>query len=217
MSEKTCTVCGLAKPLTDYSPCRNGVQPSCKSCRNYKSAAKNIAVTVSENMCRACNQTKPASEFNRSRHKSSGLQSECKLCTNARKASINYEVSVASQVCCDCGVDKPASEFGRATKRRSGIRKECRDCTSIRNRAQIYLLPLEEVRAMCAADACEICGSEFAAARDRNIDHCHATGVVRGTLCNLCNRMLGSARDNPTVLEKAAEYLRAAARGVVCG
>lgn len=60
-------------------------------------------------------------------------------------------------------------------------------------------------------DVCMICG-DAAGADDRtrlSIDHCHATGVVRGLLCNLCNRMLGFARDNPELLEKAAAYLRA--------
>lgn len=217
MSEKTCTVCKMTKPLTDFSPCRNGHQPSCKSCRNYKSAAKQIDVNVTEQRCKACKQVKAACEFNRAKNRSSGLQGECKACNSARKAAVCYAVSVESQVCCDCGVDKPASEFGRATKRSSGIRKECRDCTSIRNRAQVYSLSMEEVRAMCSADECEICGLSFETARDRNIDHCHFTGAVRGTLCNLCNRMLGSAKDNPSVLEKAAHYLRTKGCEVLCG
>jgi hypothetical protein len=217
VSDRSCTVCGIAKPLTDYSPCRNGFQPSCKACRNHKAVAKNIAVTVSEQRCTACKQTKSAAEFNRSKGRKSGLQKECKLCTGARKSAVHYEVSVVSQVCCDCGTEKPASEFPRATKRVSGIRKECKDCTSIRNRAQLYALTLEEVREMCSVEACDICGSSFSTARDRNIDHCHATGVVRGTLCNLCNRMLGSARDNPAVLETAASYLRATSQEAFCG
>jgi len=217
VSEKSCTVCGITKPLTEYSPCRNGYQPSCKRCRNYKSAAKNICVNVTEQTCRNCKQRKSASDFNRAKHKSSGLQSECKLCTNARKSAVHYEVSVVSQVCSDCGVEKPASEFPRATKRASGIRKECKDCTSIRNRSQIYALTLEEVREMCSVEACDICGSAFSNASERNIDHCHATGVVRGTLCNLCNRLLGSAKDNPAVLEMAANYLRATSQEACCG
>lgn len=181
MSEKPCTVCGITKPLTEYSPCRNGYQPSCKRCRNYKSAAKNIYVNVTEKTCSKCEQRKSASDFNRAKDKSSGLQSECKLCTSARKAAVHYEVSVSSQVCLDCGVEKPASEFPRATKRLAGVRKECRDCTSIRNRAQIYAMTLEEVRERCAVPVCDICGSSFPTARARNIDHCHATG--QETLC----------------------------------
>lgn len=217
MTEKTCTVCGQTKPLTEYSPGNRGHQPSCKQCRNYKAAARTIRVTVSEQRCRSCQAVKPAEQFNRSKQRKSGLQGECKQCTSARKSAVCYEVTVQSRVCCDCGKEKPASEFGRASKRVGGIRKECRDCTSIRNRSQLYSLSLEEVRGMCDVEACGICGGSFSNARDRNIDHCHATGVVRGTLCNLCNRMLGSARDNPEVLETAARYLRSTMREALCG
>jgi len=39
-------------------------------------------------------------------------------------------------------------------------------------------------------------------------DHDHKTGVVRGILCAHCNRMLGSALDDPWTLEAALEYLK---------
>jgi len=217
VAEKTCTVCRQAKPLSDFSPCRNGVQPSCKQCRNHKAAAKNIPVNVSEQKCRACNAIKPAADFNKAKNRKSGLQSECKRCTNARKAGVNYPVTLETKVCCDCGSEKPAAEFPRDCRRVGGLRKECRDCASIRNRSFVYSLSLEQCREMCDSPACEICGEQFSQTRGVNIDHCHATGAVRGALCNLCNRMLGSARDNPTVLEAAANYLRSFVREGQCG
>jgi len=62
--------------------------------------------------------------------------------------------------------------------------------------------------------SCMICGIEEATlGRKLDVDHCHATGVVRGVLCNPCNTVLGHARDKIEVLEAAAEYLKRNAKG----
>lgn len=44
----------------------------------------------------------------------------------------------------------------------------------------------------------------------RDVDHDHVTGKVRGFLCNPCNRMLGSAYDDPGILRSGATYLEEA-------
>lgn len=58
---------------------------------------------------------------------------------------------------------------------------------------------------------CKICRrrrAPFGNARDSiAIDHCHATGKIRGLLCNDCNRGLGSFVDNPEFLRSAIGYL----------
>lgn len=39
------------------------------------------------------------------------------------------------------------------------------------------------------------------------VDHCHASGKIRGIICHPCNAALGMVRDNPTTLRALAEYL----------
>lgn len=40
-----------------------------------------------------------------------------------------------------------------------------------------------------------------------HVDHCHATGSVRGLLCRGCNHMLGVVRDDPEILTRAINYI----------
>jgi hypothetical protein len=38
-------------------------------------------------------------------------------------------------------------------------------------------------------------------------DHCHRSGKFRGWLCDRCNKVLGSMKDDPKILRKMARYL----------
>ncbi|GAB2571928.1 hypothetical protein Aab01nite_03880 [Paractinoplanes abujensis] len=50
-------------------------------------------------------------------------------------------------------------------------------------------------------------GSPATAAFRLVVDHCHATGRIRGLLCGACNSLIGHARDSPQVMHAAAEYV----------
>lgn len=52
--------------------------------------------------------------------------------------------------------------------------------------------------------ACAICGSYG----KLYVDHNHSTGTVRELLCHGCNSGIGFFRENPSLMEKAIEYIQ---------
>lgn len=55
---------------------------------------------------------------------------------------------------------------------------------------------------------CFICRRANGKRKRLSVDHCHATGTVRGLLCTACNRnVIGHLRDDPDALIRAAQYL----------
>lgn len=70
-----------------------------------------------------------------------------------------------------------------------------------------YGLSSEEFAAIteCQDGKCQICKK---VTKPLHVDHDHKTGAFRGLLCGFCNRGLGSFRDDPALLIRAAEYLK---------
>jgi hypothetical protein len=85
------------------------------------------------------------------------------------------------------------------------------------NLKKIYGLSLADYARMKEAQGgkCAICGSSDSRGRgDLHVDHCHATGSVRGLLCTSCNNGLGRFRDSPELLRAAIEYLVVTAKDI---
>ena len=69
-------------------------------------------------------------------------------------------------------------------------------------------MTVADFEAMRAAQGgcCAICNEAFS--RTPKVDHCHATGKVRGLLCNGCNIAIGHFKDDAVRMEAAAAYMR---------
>lgn len=124
-------------------------------------------------------------------------------------------MELLNKTCTKCKAEKPldAVNFPLHNKTKSGFDSWCRACrASYRNancRGKFRSVISDEVLANIkeTTKECVICGNEGKLV----VDHDHKTGQVRGMLCNHCNRGLGHFRDDPTLLEFAAQYLYATA------
>ncbi|NEB70312.1 hypothetical protein G3I39_25125 [Streptomyces fulvissimus] len=68
-----------------------------------------------------------------------------------------------------------------------------------------YGLSLDEYEAMVEEQEgrCLICRTRA----DLVVDHCHERGHLRGLICQPCNVGLGSFRDDPVVMRRAAAFI----------
>lgn len=117
--------------------------------------------------------------------------------------------------CTRCKTAKAATAefFPLHNKKRNGLDSWCRECRATyrneicrgRHRETITDAQLKDIKATITQ--CVICGSD----EKLVVDHDHCTGKVRGMLCSHCNRGLGHFRDDPMLLEFAAQYLYASA------
>jgi Recombination endonuclease VII len=76
-----------------------------------------------------------------------------------------------------------------------------------------YGISLEQFNSLFEAQkgCCAICGKPQTEMKRRmHVDHDHATNVIRGLLCHMCNMGLGSFSDDVTKMTSAIAYLNKA-------
>lgn len=77
-----------------------------------------------------------------------------------------------------------------------------------------YETLLQKQNGVCAiCKRAERATGKHGVVRRLSVDHCHATGIVRGLLCYHCNSALGDAFDSVEILRAAAIYLEVADTG----
>lgn len=123
-------------------------------------------------------------------------------------------------ICQHCKVEKPLSNYYSHKSKKNGKQyrnKTCIECYKVKSKNQRnirkYGLTALQVEKMIERQRmrCFICERTFNRKKRMSlpaVDHCHTSGRVRGILCGFCNTGLGMFKDNPDVLEKAAQYIR---------
>ena len=116
-----------------------------------------------------------------------------------------------SKKCTKCSIPKERTKefFPLHNKVKDGLDSWCRKCRSTyRNeinrgvfRDSISDENLKRLKKQITS--CQICGKK----EDLVVDHNHKTNVVRGILCNHCNRGIGHFLDNESLLKLAIKYL----------
>ena len=160
--------------------------------------------------CRGCLVAKDESEFYKNRANKDGLFSVCKNCHASRCKEwkrANPERVAAIQLRWDrANPDKRKANNTRWASNNLDKYRTIRRGVELKYR---YGITLSDYDALLESQGgvCAICGGAERSGRPLYVDHCHATGKVRGLLCNLCNKGLGHFRDKVSTVLLAASYL----------
>jgi hypothetical protein len=124
--------------------------------------------------------------------------------------------------CNQCDSMKPTSEFTKDRTNKRGYQYSCKACAAEYKRKnkdrrrdadyqRMYGITLEQYDIMRKEQdsCCKLCRTHESAQPHGRlvVDHCHATGAVRGLLCNNCNTALGLLRDDTSLLRACINYL----------
>ena len=132
------------------------------------------------------------------------------------------------RTCKICHEEKPLIDYYKATRGHHGKCKKCyialqqQKYDPVKNREnhlkRHYGLTLDDYDLMLVEQngVCKLCGTSDPGGRQTGrgkvdvffVDHCHASGKVRGLLCNTCNKAIGQVGENISFFEKAILYLK---------
>lgn len=149
-------------------------------------------------VCKKCERERPVEEFFVNRAMKDGRMSMCRDCsmekTRAyRLKNLDRERAIGREKQRAFRAANPSYDRWMKIWRKYGLTpKQWEDLYSLQQgRCAICIAPLAEGTKIC-------------------VDHDHATGVVRGLLCTICNQGLGYFKDDPDRLRRAAAYVEAA-------
>lgn len=214
LGSKRCPRCSSLKPVADFGRNRStsdGLQKHCRQCRaqlhdetfdDRKAKAQQLVAGTTKE-CRTCHEVKDLNEYYVSVSAKDGRLNQCKECVKERKRAEYREDPM------------PILERNRRATRR---RRESGEGWTWHNLRRRYKMGKDEYQAILAEQGgcCAICRSPHSGARGFHVDHDHSCcpgeftcgHCIRGLLCKSCNQLLGMAREDPTTLNAAIDYLK---------
>jgi hypothetical protein len=148
-------------------------------------------------ICRLCKCSKDLEEFHKASCEADGKESRCKVCILAFKSKNYYKNHEENKE--------------RSRIKSLEFRKQNKGYQRRYDLKRIYGITLEDYDNMLLSqdNKCKICKTSDPGGVHKKfyVDHCHATGEVRGLLCTGCNLALGGFRDNIENLKIAIRYL----------
>ena len=145
-------------------------------------------------LCPNCQEDLPTSSFNKSNRRD-GYQTYCRACHNKMQRE-KYKSDPMAKV-------KRQLRAGRRKETNPTAQREA-------ELKRLYGITLQDYVQMFEkqGEVCAICKEKCSTRKSLSVDHNHQTGIVRGLLCNRCNRALGMFKDNSTLLLRAAQYIK---------
>jgi hypothetical protein len=223
---KECGRCRVVKPVSDFYPRKQPgkYHAACRDCTLAR--IRKPAQTMPELECQHCGSAfVPKAKPN----KAKWCTPRCGQRAAARRAGVQPRLPAVvdgQKRCNTCCETKSVTEFDTRGSRNGAPLSKCKACVSARNKqyanrpdvrnrryVENYGVTLEwyESQLLAQNGVCAICEQPPSANTEPGgrlvVDHCHATGQVRGLLCFCCNSMLGKAEDDVERLKRAIEYL----------
>lgn len=154
-----------------------------------------------------------------------GAERQFKLCRKCGVTKLRAEFTVRNTgprighlaaYCKTCSADAVRGTYQVKNQRDPGLYRRVEWPSKLK---KLYGITVDDYDRMLAAQGggCALCGSMNPLTGNRtykrntrtafDVDHCHATGKVRGLLCTRCNRLVGLAGDSLATALKLVEYL----------
>jgi predicted metal-binding transcription factor (methanogenesis marker protein 9) len=114
---------------------------------------------------------------------------------------------MTSLQCNRCGKTLPINKFYKNNNTKNGRLGCCKECHIHDTKMRKYGLSSTEYNKLMSKTNCDLCNREFDSSRNKHIDHCHTTNVVRGVLCRQCNLALGHVKDDVSLLRRMINYI----------